>query len=325
MSVKFQDYYSVLGVSRTATEQDIKKAYRKLAQKYHPDVNKDPAAETRFKQINEAYEVLGDPDKRKKYDSLGANWRAGQDFRPPPGWGDNVHFEFRGAPGGGGFDFGDLGGGGFSDFFEMFFGAGGGRRAAGGGARHQARNEFYGQPGGGEDQEAEIAISLEDAYHGARKSIQLAQADPYGQPSGKVKKYEVRIPAGTTDGSRIRLTGQGAGGGDLYLRVHLEPHPVFRVRGHDLERDLPLTPWEAALGAKIHIQTLDGTAALTIPQGSSGGQHLRLRGRGLPRGHGAERGDLIVETRVVLPPRLTEKERELFEQLSRQSGFKPER
>ncbi|MBP7830767.1 MAG: DnaJ domain-containing protein [Kiritimatiellae bacterium] len=323
MSVKFQDYYSVLGVERTASEQEIKKAYRKLAQKYHPDVNKDPAAESRFKQINEAYEVLGDPDKRKKYDSLGANWRAGQDFRPPPGWGDNVHFEFRGAPGAGGFDFSELGGGGFSDFFEMFFGGGGGARRAGGG-RRATRAGFQDEAPGG-DQEAEIAISLEDAYHGAHKTIQLAQADAYGQPSGQVKTYDVRIPPGTTDGSRIRLSGQGHRGGDLYLRVHLEPHPVYRVRGHDLERDLPLTPWEAALGAKIHVQTLDGTAAVTIPPGSSGGQHLRLRGRGLPRGRGGERGDLIVETRVVLPPRLTEKERELFEQLSRQSHFKPER
>ena len=320
MSVKFQDYYSVLGVSRTATEQEIKKAFRKLARKYHPDVSKDPAAEARFKQINEAYEVLGDPEKRKKYDDLGPNWRDGQEFRPPPGWGDNAHFEFRGSPGSGGFDFSDLGGGGFSDFFEMFFGRGAPR--AGGGARRQARSEFYGRAVG-EDREAEITISLEDACHGARKTIQLAQADAYGQPASGVKTYDVRIPPGTTDGSRIRLSGQGGQGGDLYLRVHLEPHPVFRVRGHDLERDLPLTPWEAALGAKIHVRTLDGTAALTIPPGSSGGQHLRLRGRGLPRGHGAERGDLIVETRVVLPPRLTDKERELFEQLARESTFRP--
>ncbi|MBU1910605.1 MAG: J domain-containing protein, partial [Verrucomicrobia bacterium] len=155
---------------------------------------------------------------------------------------------------------------------------------------------------------------------------QSASADEYGQARPQVKTYHVRIPPGTTDGSRIRLSGQGGpGGGDLYLRVHLEPHPVFRVHGHDLERDLPLTPWEAALGAKIHVHTLDGTAALTIPPGTSGGQHLRLRARGLPRGRSEERGDLIVVTRIVLPSHLTEKERELFEQLARQSSFKPER
>lgn len=317
MAIKFQDYYAILGVPRTASEQEIRKAYRRLARKYHPDVSKDPAAEARFKEVNEAYEVLGDAEKRKRYDSLGAHWRAGQDFRPPPGWGDNIRFEFHGTPGAG-FEFGDLGG--FSDFFQMFFGGG----RTGSRARRQAPGDFFRQAGG-EDQEAAITISLEDAYHGARKTIQLATTDAYGQPTAEVKTYQVRIPPGTTEGSRIRLSGQGRHGGDLYLRVHLEPHPVFRVRGHDLERDLPLTPWEAALGAKIHVRTMAGTAVLTIPPGSSGGQHLRLRGRGLPRGRSGEHGDLIVETRIVLPPRLTDKERELFEQLARYSSFKPER
>ena len=319
MSVKFRDYYETLGVSRTATEQEIKKAYRKLAQKFHPDVSKDPSAETRFKEINEAYDVLGDPEKRKKYDSLGANWKAGQEFRPPPGW-ENVRFDFRGAPGGAGadFDFGDLGGG-FSDFFEMFFGG----RPGGRSGRASSRRTEEDFDLGGTDQEAHLTISLEEAYHGARKTIQL-------QGDGGPRTYQVRIPPGTMEGSRIRLAGQGGAGrggnaGDLYLRVHIEPHPVFHHRGHDLERDLPLTPWEAALGAKVQVQTLDGKAKLTIPPGTQSGRRLRLRGHGMPSGKGLERGDLILTVLIVVPVSLSDREKTLFEELARHSPFRPER
>lgn len=323
MPVKFKDYYETLGVSRTAGADEIRKAYRKLAQRFHPDVNKDPSAEARFKEINEAYEVLGDADKRKKYDSLGANWRGGQDFTPPPGW-ENVHFEFHGAPGAG-FDFENLGGG-FSDFFEMLFGGGGfgpGASARGGRGMSWAED--------GQDQETEITISLEDAYHGAQKQIALEsrQADEQGRVRRRVRNYDVRIPAGTTDGARIRLAGQGTPGrgggeaGDLYLRVHVAPHPVFRVDEHDLHVDLPLAPWEAALGAKVNVPTMAGTASLSIPPRTQSGQHLRLRGKGLPRREGRGPGDLLVTVRIVVPEKLSARERELFEQLARESNFKP--
>lgn len=324
MGVRYQDYYEILGVPRDAGADAIRKAYRKLAQKYHPDVSKAPDAEARFKQINEAYEVLGDAEKRGKYDSLGANWRAGQEFTPPPGW-ENVRFEFHGAPGGNeGFSFENLGG--FSDFFEMFFGQGLGGARPGGGRR--------GRPGAGrtmpgEDQEAGVTISLEDAFRGGRKTIALEthEMDPGGEMRRRRKTYDVRIPAGTTEGSRIRLAGQGGAGsggaGDLYLRIHIAPHPVFAVHGHDLRMELPITPWEAALGAKVNVRTLAGTVSVTIPPRTQSGQHLRLRGRGMPKGGDGGHGDLLIVTKIVVPSRLTAKERELFEELARQSGFRP--
>ncbi|MFH0953096.1 MAG: DnaJ C-terminal domain-containing protein [Verrucomicrobiota bacterium] len=324
--MKFQDYYEMLGVARNATPDTIKKAYRKLARKYHPDVSKEPGAEARFKQINEAYEVLGDADKRARYDSLGSGWRAGQEFTPPPGW-ENVHFEFRGAPGGGeSFSFEDLGG--FSDFFETFFGPGfsQGRPGRTRGARREAPWALRGQ-----DHEASIPITLEDAYRGARKTgaLETQEADAGGEVRRQRKTYDVRIPPGTTEGSRIRLAGQGGAGagegpaGDLYLSAHIAPHPVFKVHGHDLSMELPMTPWEAALGAKVNITTLAGTVSLTIPPRTQSGQHLRLRGKGLPRGGDEGAGDLLVVTKIVVPSRLTTKERELFEELARQSPFKP--
>lgn len=326
MGVKFQDYYETLGLSRSASEAEIKKAYRKLAQKYHPDVSKERDAEAKFKQINEAYDVLSDPEKRKRYDQLGQNWKAGQDFTPPPGW-DNAHFEFHGSPGAGqSFDFEDMGG--FSDFFETIFGGrmgGSGRgRPRGGGAE-----SFYGAAPG-QDHEAELSISLEEAYHGARKSIMLESSGmgPSGRPIRQKKQYDVRIPPGTSEGSRIRLAGQGSPGrggaasGDLYLLVHIASHPSYRVHGHDLEMDLPIAPWEAALGAKVKLSTLAGQVSLNLPPRTQSGQHLRLRGKGLPRRQG-EAGDLIVVTRIVVPEHLTARERELFEQLGRESSFKP--
>jgi len=333
MAVKFQDYYEILGVPRTATQQEIHRAYRKLARQYHPDVNKRKGAEEKFKQIGEAYEVLRDPDKRKRYDTLGSNWRTGQDFTPPPGW-ENVHFEFHpGAGGAQGFDLRDFGGaGGFSDFFKTLFGGGfGGAGFAGfpgGGA---------GSPGGrggdwdmgGQDVEADLTVSLEDAYHGAKKSLsfQASEPDAQGRIRQTTKHYEVRIPAGTTDGRRIRLAGQGGKGpggavGDLYLRIRIAPHPVFRVREHDLEADVPVTPWEAALGAKIEVPTPDGAVTMTLPAGTQSGQRMRLRDKGLPKRGGA-RGDLYAIVQVAVPKHLSEKERELFEELAKVSSFNP--
>jgi curved DNA-binding protein len=324
MGVKFQDYYETLGVSRTATADEIKKAYRKLAQKLHPDVNKDPSAESRFKQVNEAYEVLGDSDKRKKYDALGTNWRAGQDFKPPPGY-ENIHFDFQGSPGeGGAFSFEDLGG--FSDFFGTMFGSGFGqtRSGRGRGAGRESMRAVRGQ-----DQEAELTITVEDAYHGAKKTIALEvpEMTPYGEARYRTHKYEVRIPAGTAERSRIRLSGQGSAGhgggeaGDLYLTLHIAPHPVYTVKDHDLEMDLPIAPWEAALGAKVNVHTLAGTVSLTIPPRTQSGQKLRLRGKGLSREKTP--GDLLAVIRIVVPDRLSGKERELFEQLARESSFRP--
>ncbi len=322
MGVKFQDYYETLGISRSASADEIKKAYRKLAQKLHPDVNKDPAAEARFKQVNEAYEVLGDPEKRKKYDALGTNWRAGQDFRPPPGF-ENIHFDFQGSPGqSGSFSFEDLGG--FSDFFESLFGSPFSQARSGRGRGRESTRAARGQ-----DQEAELTITVEDAYHGARKTIalQAPEMTPYGEVRYKTHKYDVKIPPGTTEGSRIRLSGQGSAGpgggeaGDLYLTVHIAPHPMYTVRDRDLEMDLPIAPWEAALGAKVNVHTLAGTVSLTIPARTQSGQKLRLRGKGLPKGKTA--GDLLVTIRIVVPDKLTSKERELFEQLARESTFRP--
>jgi len=325
MSVQFQDYYKTLGVPRTATQDEIKKAYRRLARQFHPDVNKQPGAETRFKEIGEAYEVLRDPEKRKRYDALGSNWRAGQDFTPPPGW-EGMRFHFGGArPGAGrGVRFENLGGefGGFSDFFEMLFGGTGGGMSG-----EDLFGEGFSQmDSGGADLEATLTISIEDAYHGARKSISLKPAD---QPGARARRYDVRIPAGTTEGSVIRLAGQGgrrgrsAKPGDLRLQIHLEPHPVFRVKGHDLETDLRLAPWEAALGCKVNVPIVDGKASITVPAGTQSGRRIRLRGKGLPRPRGAQPGDLYAITRIVVPDQLTARERALFESLARESGFRP--
>jgi curved DNA-binding protein len=331
MSIQYKDYYGILGVPRTASQEEMRKAYRKLARKFHPDVNKSPGAENKFKDAAEAYEVLGDAEKRKKYDELGANWRQGQDFHPPPGW-ENAHFEFQGRPESmGGFSAEDIGG--FSDFFETLFGGSGFRGADLGGMRDMSGMHDMHDMGGmgrmgrhrrGEDHEANVTISLEDAYHGAKKSISLqtAEVDEQGRVQRRTRTYEVKIPAGTADGARIRLAGQGgdgAGGpaGDLYLRVSIEPHSMFRLKGHDLETDLEITPWEAALGAKVTVQTMDGAASIAIPRGTQSGQRIRLRGKGLSG------GDMFAVVKIVVPKDLTGKEKELFEELARQSKFNP--
>lgn len=315
---KYKDYYKLLGVDRNASQEEIQKAYRKLARKYHPDVNKDSGSEQKYQEINEAYEVLKDPDKRQRYDNLGMNWEAGQDFSPPPGYqdfqGGHVHF--------GGFD-GQEGFGGFSDFFNMLFGDFG----FGGGRGQRGRTAtFFGDEGGpsmrgGGDQEASIELTLEDAAEGGVKQIALEQ------PGKGRKTLEVRIPAGVTEGQKIRLAGQGAPGmdgtpGDLYLKVHLKEHPRFSLEGHNLRTTLRLAPWEAALGAEVPVKTLNGEVQMKIPAGTQGGQVFRLKGKGMPRRKGAP-GDLFVAVRISLPKKLSDRERDLFEELARVSRFRP--
>jgi DnaJ-class molecular chaperone len=333
MAVKFQDYYEVLGVPRTATADDIKKAYRKLARKYHPDVNPgDASAEEKFKDIGEAYAVLSDPEKRKRYDQLGENWKAGADFTPPPGWeGEHVDIgDFDGFFGGG------RGTSGFSDFFESLFGGRRGRRA---GASFAMR---------GQDIEAAIELSLEEAHHGTTRTLTLQtmavcptcngsgtqenKPCPTCRGTGMVtrpKTLEVTIPAGVRHGSVIRLAGQGEPGsgqapaGDVLLHVRLRPHALFHVLGEgDVEVELPVTPWEAALGTKVRVPTIEGAVDMTVPVGAQGGQRLRLRGQGLQR-RGSERGNQYVRLKLVNPPTLTESERTLFEKLAATSRFNP--
>jgi curved DNA-binding protein len=320
--VQYQDYYQTLGVSRGASQDEIQKAYRKLARQLHPDVNKSPDAEPRFKAVTEAYEVLKDPDKRKRYDALGSNWRAGQEFTPPPGW-EGARFDFGGRE----VDFEDLGDG-FSSFFEAFFGGRGGPFGGGFGGARAGRGPRVQR---GATQEVEITLTLEDLVRGGAKDFVLESqvAGPGGSPKVTRRTYSVRIPAGTREGTTIRLAGQGGGGslggppGDLLLHVRLAPHPRLRVDGDDdLEVDVPVAPWEAALGAKVPVPLLEGEATLSVPAGSSSGTRLRLRGQGLPRRDGA-RGDLLAVLQVVLPKELTDEERELYERLARTSPFRP--
>lgn len=326
--MKYEDYYKTLEVSRGATAEEIQKAYRKLARKYHPDVNKEKAAETRFKLINEAYEVLKDPEKRKRYDELGENWKAGQDFRPPPGWAGAGQGRAAGGRRTAQADFNDIGG--FSEFFESIFGGGGGgggfssRSSPFGSTRAGGpKRRMHAEPG--EDVTAEITISLAEVFHGGTRRLELQPAE-----GGPAKSIDVRVPAGTTEGSTIRLAGQGhpseSGGqpGDLMLRVHVAPDPRFEVEGSDLVTVVPITPAEAVLGAKVTVPLFDSQASVTIPPGSQSGQKLRLRGKGLPKRGGAkDHGDMIAELRIVVPKQPTEEERALYEQLARLSNFQP--
>ncbi|RLB06522.1 MAG: J domain-containing protein [Deltaproteobacteria bacterium] len=324
MAVKYKDYYEILGVPRNATQEEIHAAYRKLARKYHPDVNKSPDAEEKFKEIGEAYEVLKDPEKRKKYDQLGANWKAGQDFTPPPGW--EVHFDFWGP----GEETGETSWRttDFSDFFETLFG--------GGFKRTRARSGRTGGPftgtwvQDGQDQEAKITITLEDAYRGGTKTIMLQtpKIDENGNVTMETKSYEVKIPPGVTAGQKIRLSGQGQPGtgggrpGDLYLVVDIAPHPYYRLEGRDIYYKLKVTPWEAALGAQVDVPTPGGFVSVRIPPGTSSGKKLRLRGKGLPNPKGKP-GDFYVEVEIAVPEKLTSREKELFEELKKHSTFNP--
>ena len=315
MAVQFRDYYETLGVSKTAAEDEIKGAFRKLARKYHPDVAKDKkAAEEKFKQINEAYEVLSDPEKRQKYDQLGANWNQPGGFQPPPDWGSGQPgggFYQRGGDGGVQFEFGGTG---FSDFFEAFFGGGRGRSAFGGFGGREATAER------GADVEADILVTLEEALHGSKRTVSLRRPG-----SNKVETYQVKIPRGVHEGQRIRLAGQGeagAGGGksgDLFLRVRLAKHPDFTVEGSNLIHEVKIAPWQAVLGTELKVPTLEGTVRLKVPAGTQGGQRFRLRERGLPSATG-NRGDLYVVGQIQIPKKLSEREREIWGQLAKLHG-----
>lgn len=324
MAIEFKDYYQILGVSRTATPEEIKQAFRKLARQHHPDVARNKVAgEEKFKEINEAYDVLGDTEKRRKYDELGANWRDGGP--PPPPTRGNMP---RGTRAGSGMpDFEFEGTTGFSDFFESFFGGRSGgfrpRRTAGmPGVAPEEDVVFE-----GEDVEADLLVTLEEALHGAVRRVSLRRSDVNGGP-GRTDTYQVRIPTGVREGQRIRLAGQGGPGhgggspGDLYLRVRLARHPDFTVQGADLLCELPLAPWEATLGVQADLATLDGRTTVRVPPGSSSGAKLRLRGLGLPREDG-QRGDLYATVMVLVPPAISSEERTLWEQLARSSRFNP--
>ncbi len=317
--MEYKDYYKILGIQKDATQDDIKRAYRKLARKYHPDVSKESDAEERFKEVGEAYEVLKDPEKRAAYDQLGANWKAGQQgFQPPPDW--DAGFEFHG----GGYTGDGAGQADFSDFFESLFGGGrGGFRytsSGGRGAGYQMR---------GEDSHARVLIDLEDAYNGATRAITLRStvlgAD--GRPQIQERTLNVRIPKGVKAGQNIRLKGQGSPGigggeaGDLYLEIEFKPHPIYRVEGKDVSLELPVAPWEAALGARVKVPTPSGAVDLKLPPGSSSGKRMRLKGRGIPA---KTPGDFYVTVEIVLPDRITDEQKALYEQLRDASaGFNP--
>jgi curved DNA-binding protein len=324
MPVEFKDYYKILGVPRDASEADIKKAFRKLARQYHPDVAKDKkTAEEKFKEINEANEVLGDPDNRRKYDELGAHWKEGP--QPPPRW----NGQGEGSPGGGqSYEF-RFDGTGFSDFFEQFFGQGGRFGGFGGYPRPDAgaaENADFARRGS--DIESDILVTLEEAMKGSVRILSLQRVDPRnGQTTTQTLK--VRIPAGVREGQIIRVAGMGGdgigkgGSGDLYLRVRLAAHPDFQVRGADLYYTLEIAPWEGVLGTKVNVPTLKGRASVRIKPGTNNGQQLRLRGQGLPTGQLGEYGDLFVVIDVQLPDVVTNEERAFWEQLSRVSKFNP--
>jgi len=311
MPVKYKDYYESLGVPRTASADEIKKSFRKLAREYHPDVAKDKKkAEERFKEINEAYEVLSDPDKRKKYDELGANWKSGAEFRPPPGYGGGQ--TFRGGRTAGGEEF-HFGGTGFSDFFEQMFGA----RMRGGGFEQGRGFTQDDVAERGADIEGDIMVTLEEAARGSVRTVNVTHGD-------RKESHQVKIPAGIAEGQKLRLAGKGESGsgggenGDLYLRVRLAKHPDFDVDGHNLVYELELAPWEAALGAEISVPTLDGRVNIKIPAGTASGQKLRVRGRGLGKD-----GDLFVVTKMVVPAKISDAQKKLWEQLAQESKFNP--
>ncbi|MCK9510401.1 MAG: DnaJ domain-containing protein [Pigmentiphaga sp.] len=307
--MEFQDYYQSLGVARDASPEDIKRSYRKLARRYHPDVSQEVDAENRFKEVAEAYAVLSDPEKRDAYDRLGPNWRAGQDFQPPPEWPQGQQREFTAEEAAQ-----------FSDFFDSLFGGRQGRRGPAGAGASSVRMR-------GQDQHAAIEISLEEAYHGTTRqlSLQTPELDAQGHWVARERHLDVRIPAGVRAGQQIRLAGQGGPGidapaGDLYLEVRLRPHPRYRVDGRDLSLDVPVAPWEAALGGEIEVDTLGGRIQLTVPANSANGRRMRLKGRGLP---GQPSGDLYIVLQVVLPPANTPKARELYEAMARELAFNP--
>ena len=311
--MEFKDYYATLGVERTATQEQIKRAYRKLARKYHPDVSKEADAEARFKEVAEAYEALNDPERRAAYDDIGNRFRKGREFSPPPGW--DSGFEFGGPAPGGGRDFDH------SDFFEALFG----RRAAG------ARGPRAAEHVAGSDHHAKVRIDLQDSYRGGQRTISLRtpRVDAEGHLTMQDRQLQVNIPRGIREGQHLRLAGQGGPGrgggppGDLYLEIEFAPHPHFRADGRDVYLDLPLAPWEAALGASVTVPTPDGSVQLQVPPGSSAGRKLRLRGKGLP---GDPPGDLYVVLSIALPAADTAAAQEAYREMARTfGGFDPRR
>lgn len=309
--MEFKDYYKVLGLERTATQDEIKRAYRKLARKFHPDINKAPGAEAQFKEVGEAYQVLSDAEKRAAYDQLGKDWAPGQDFRPPPDW--DAGFEFTGESA-------ERSGAEHSDFFDTLFGRMRGRQHP-----SHGQAEFHTR---GEDHHAKIMIDLSDAFGGATRSISLRVPgiDETGHLVLRDRTLNVQIPKGVTEGQHIRLKGQGAPGigwlsaGDLYLEVHFKQDPLYRVVRRDLYLELPVAPWEAALGASVKVPTPAGPIMLKIPPESFQGRELRIKGRGIPA---AERGDLYAVLMIVLPPADTEKAKKVYEDMARELAFDP--
>jgi len=301
--MEYKDYYKILGVTREASADEIKKSYRRLARKYHPDVSKEANAESRFKEVNEAYEVLKDKDKRSAYDQLGSNWKQGQDFNPPPGWENMGGFGGFGGAGGAGAG----GAAGFSDFFETIFGGG----FAGAGARQAGGRRP--QPRKGADVSGKVDVTLEEVHQGGHRTITLSGG----------KQVKVKIPAGVTEGRKIRLSGQGAAGaaggpnGDLFLEVHVLTHRRFRLDGQSVYLDLPVAPWEAAFGTKVQVPTLDGKVEVGIPAGSQSGRKLRLKGRGI-RGQ----GDFYVVIQIHQPSADDAQMKDCYEQMEK-TGFNP--
>jgi curved DNA-binding protein len=309
--MEFKDYYKTMGVARDATQDEIKRAYRKLARKYHPDVSKESDAEARFKEVGEAYEVLKDPEKRAAYDQLGADWKAGQEFHAPPDW--DAGFEFSG----GGFTGGDASA--FSDFFESLFGRGFQ------GTPHARQTGFRTR---GEDHHAKVLVDIEDAWHGATRqiSLQVPEVDAQGRLHTRERVLNVRIPAGIRQGQHIRLAGQGAPGlgagpaGDLYLEIEFRPHPFYRVDGKDMYLELPVAPWEAALGATAKVPTPAGIVDLKIPPGSGSGRKLRLKGRGIPA---RPPGNLYVVLKIALPAADSAAAQALYRKMEQELAFNP--
>jgi curved DNA-binding protein len=322
--MEYKDYYKILGVDRKASQDDIKQAYRRLARKFHPDVSKEKDAEEKFKNLQEAYEVLKDAEKRTAYDQLGSNWKSGQEFRTPPGWqggGGGSRF-YTGGAGGQQFSEEDLSG--FSDFFSNLFGGGGGRRH--GGFQREGYEEFKQR---GSDQHAKVGITLEEAFQGTSRTFQLQvpEVDANGQMHSAVRTLKVAIPAGASQGQQLRLSGQGAPGfgggpaGDLYLEIDIQPHALFSLQGHDVFITLPITPWEAALGADIKVPTLGGTVGMKLAPGSQAGQKLRLKGRGMPAKPHA--GDQYAILQIQAPPAHTEEQKEVYQKMAQVLPFNP--
>lgn len=318
--MEFKDYYETLGVARDAQAEDIKKAFRRLARKYHPDVSKEPKADVRMKEVNEAYAVLSDPEKRAAYDRLGRNYHAGEEFHAPPDWEQRFGFSTGGASGG----FSGAGAADFSDFFSEIFG-----RASHGRGGRSSHAQFNMR---GEDHHTQIMLDVKDAYFGATHAIhvRVPESDAHGYARMRDRKLDVHIPKGVREGQMIRLAGQGNPGigsgsaGDLYLEVKFKPHPRYRVEGRDVYATLPVAPWEAALGGTVAAPVPDGMLEVHIPDGSQSGRKLRLKGRGIPGAHaGAHAGDLYLVLEVMLPAADTPKARELYRTMAREIAFNP--